>query len=119
MLAWVVIYRRHLRHSTSISSSLRSQRLCVKFSDSFPPSLSFASHLPYLFLLESLHHYLLTSSFPYLLPSSVSRKSSACHSCENCRGVYQQFPFWELPDSSTLRRPDLHTFQRGDASPPP
>jgi hypothetical protein len=35
------------------------------------------------------------SSFhsPYTLPSSVSRKSFACHSCENCRGVYQQFPF--------------------------
>jgi hypothetical protein len=36
------------------------------------------------------------SSFhsPYTLPSSVSRKSFACHSYENCRGVYQQFPFW-------------------------
>jgi hypothetical protein len=31
---------------------------------------------------------------PYTLPSSVSRKSFPCHSCENCRGVYQQFPFW-------------------------
>jgi hypothetical protein len=28
---------------------------------------------------------------PYLLPSSVSRKSFVCHSYENCRGVYQQF----------------------------
>ncbi len=25
---------------------------------------------------------------------SVSRKSCRCRSCENCRGVYQQFPFW-------------------------
>src|SRR5882762_2898668 len=31
---------------------------------------------------------------PYTLPSSASRKSFACHSYENCRGVYQQFPFW-------------------------
>src|SRR6267142_6168357 len=42
---------------------------------------------------------------PYTLPSSVSRKSFARHSYansasrtilrdENCRGVYQQFPFW-------------------------
>src|SRR6266700_2525511 len=27
------------------------------------------------------------------LPSSVSRKSCRCRSYENCRGVYQQFPF--------------------------
>ena len=104
-----MIYRRHLRHSTSISSSLRTQRLCFKFSDSFPPSLSFASHLPYLFLLGSLHHYLLTSSFPYLLPSSVSRKSFASHSCENCRGAYQQFPFWNF---RIPRRFDVQTFRR-------
>jgi hypothetical protein len=71
-----VIYRRHPRPSTPTSSSLRTQRLCVKFSDSFPQSLFLASHLP------------------YLLPSSVSRKSFACHSYENCRGAYQQFPFW-------------------------
>ncbi len=32
--------------------------------------------------------------FPYTLPSSVSRNSFVCHSYENCRGVYQQFPFW-------------------------
>src|SRR6266478_4170978 len=79
MLAWVVTYRRHLRHSTPISSSLRTQRLCVKLSDSFPPAFSFASHLP------------------YLLPSSVSCNSFVCHSYENCLGVYQQFPFWNSP----------------------
>ncbi len=28
------------------------------------------------------------------LPSFVSRKSCSCHSYANCRGVYQQFPFW-------------------------
>src|SRR5216684_8856792 len=31
MLAWLVIDRRHLRHSTPIVSSLRPQRLCVRF----------------------------------------------------------------------------------------
>src|SRR6267378_3941071 len=34
-----------------------------------------------------------TSHSPYTLPSSVCPKSCICHSCENCRGVYQQFPF--------------------------
>ena len=33
---------------------------------------------------------------PYLLPSSVSRNSCVCHSYENCRGVYQQFPKWNV-----------------------
>jgi len=32
MLAWVVIYRRHLQHSSPISSSLRTLRLCVQLS---------------------------------------------------------------------------------------
>ncbi len=125
MLAWVVIYRRHLRHSTSISSSLRARRLWVKFSDSLPPSFSFASHLP------------------YLLPSSVSCKSFGCRSCKKCRvslalssffslfeqrvthkscavkrlrtlsknnrGVYQQFPFWNF---RIPRRFDVQTFRR-------
>ncbi len=35
-----------------------------------------------------------SSRVPYTLPSSVSRKSCSCHSYEDCRGVYQQFPFW-------------------------
>src|SRR5882762_4652064 len=34
-----------------------------------------------------------TSYSPYTLPSSVCPKPCICHSCENCRGVYQQFPF--------------------------
>ena len=34
---------------------------------------------------------------PYTLPSSVSRNSFVCHSYENSRGVYQQFPFWNSP----------------------
>ncbi len=33
---------------------------------------------------------------PYPLPSSVSRNPFVCHSYENCRGVYQQFPFWNV-----------------------
>jgi hypothetical protein len=31
------------------------------------------------------------------LPSSVYRKSFACHSYENCRGVGVLFPFWNSP----------------------
>src|SRR5437899_11935553 len=37
------------------------------------------------------------SHLPYTLPSSVSCKPFVCHSYENCRGVYQQFPFWFTP----------------------
>src|SRR5258707_5993211 len=44
----------------------------------------------------SLHHYLLTSSFPYTLPSSVSRKSFVCHSYENTRGCGDILPISEL-----------------------
>jgi hypothetical protein len=73
MLAWVVINRRHLPHSTPTPSPLR---LCVQLSDSFPSSFPFISHLP------------------YTLPSSVSCNPCVCHSYENCRGVYQQFPTW-------------------------
>src|SRR5258708_1127589 len=38
MLAWVVINRKKPRQSTPKSSSLRTLCLCVKFSDSFPPT---------------------------------------------------------------------------------
>ncbi|SRR6266702_1469236 len=31
------------------------------------------------------------------LSFSVSCKSCVCHSYANCRGVYQQFPFWHSP----------------------
>ncbi len=38
----------------------------------------------------------------YSLPSSVSSKSFACHSHENCRGVAQLFPFWNPPLKKSL-----------------
>src|SRR5260370_34213763 len=34
------------------------------------------------------------------LSFSVSSKSFACHSYEICRGVYQQFPFWNSSRST-------------------
>jgi hypothetical protein len=37
---------------------------------------------------------------PYALPSSVSRKSCACHSYRNCRCVREEFPFWFNPRRS-------------------
>ena len=83
MIPWVVNYRLHSRQSrwprllpyNSLTSITRSLS-----------STSFISHLP------------------YLLPSSVSYNSFVCHSYENCRGVYQQFPFrnYEL----CARQPD-------------
>src|SRR6266704_623207 len=39
------------------------------------------------------------------LPSSVSRKSFACHSYENGQGVYQQFPIWNAPRPCRGTRP--------------
>src|SRR6266849_1097299 len=58
MLAWVVIYRRRLRHSTPMPSSLR---LCVQL------STSQGSNLPlcFLFLFTSLPPDFLTSRSPY------------------------------------------------------
>ena len=54
----------------------------------------------FLFLFRSPLHRPLdirtwSASFhlPYLLPSSVSRNSFVCHSCENCWRVHQQSPF--------------------------
>ncbi len=41
----------------------------------------------------------------HTLPSSVSCKSFACHSYENCRGAYQQFPIWNAPRPSRERGP--------------
>src|SRR6266478_1388856 len=76
MVAWVVINHHRPRQSTPKSSSLRTLCLCVELSDAFPSKFPFVSHLP------------------YVLPSCVSRNPFVCHSYENCRGVYQQFPFW-------------------------
>jgi len=62
MLTRVVIYRRHLRHSTLMPSSLRTLRLCVQLSSSqysnlppCKPSRLFSSPL-----------YIIISSLPYL-----------------------------------------------------
>src|SRR5882762_1638547 len=73
----------------------RSGCLYVRLCDSFPPSFPRVSHLP------------------YLLPSSVSRNPFVCHSYENCRGVYQQFPFrngFTTGDPSMFKRSNLWTF---------
>jgi len=42
---------------------------------------------------------------PYSLPSSVSSKSFTCHSYENCRGVPQLFPLWNLPSKKATSTP--------------
>ncbi len=76
MLASVVIYRRHRRPSR------HSRALPRLFPFNIPTCKP--SNLP-------------TFGFPYVLPSSVSRNSFSCHSYENCRGVYQQFPLWNSP----------------------
>src|SRR5438477_2916258 len=45
------------------------------------------------------------SHLPYTLPSSVSCKPFVCHSYENCRGVHQQFPFWNEARAEQAERP--------------
>ncbi len=64
------------------------------------PQRPVASLLPYFsfFKLFSFMHL-------HTLPSSVSCKSFACHSYENCRGAYQQFPIWNAPRPSRERGP--------------
>src|SRR5229473_722610 len=49
------------------------------------------------YIESHLSRSLRSSRVPYTLPSSVSRKSCSCQSYENCRGVYQQFPFRASP----------------------
>src|SRR6266852_3286572 len=61
MLAWVVIYRRHLQHSSPISSSLRTLRLCVQLSTSQRSNLP----LCFPFLFTSLPPQFLTPRSPY------------------------------------------------------
>src|SRR6266852_8399012 len=60
MLAWVVIYRRHLQHSSPISSSLRTLRLCVQLSTSQRSNLP----LCFPFLFTSLPPQFLTPRSP-------------------------------------------------------
>src|SRR6266403_3321487 len=88
MLAWVVIFR----------STHRQPRKSGAISLFCSASLRSPSHIHYVLISVSL-----ISHLPYLLPSSVSRKSFACHSYEYCRGVYQFFPI-----RSSKRRPWAH-----------
>ncbi len=69
------------------------------------PQRSVASLLPYFSFFKLF-------SFMYLrtLPSSVSCKSFACHSYENGRGAYRQFPFRNSALSS--RQPDPRLLRR-------
>jgi len=93
MVPWVVICRRHLGQSRKphlpgalgAKGAIRPFRISLPRS-SFNISTCKPSNIP-------------TFGFPYLLPSSVSRKSFACHSYENCQRVYQQFPFWFAPNA--------------------
>ncbi len=64
------------------------------------PQRPVASLLPYFAFFKPF-------SFMYLrtLPSSVSCKSCVCHSYENGRGAYQQFPIWNAPCPSRETRP--------------
>ena len=94
MLACVVNYRPQTRQTAPKFSSPRSLFLCVELSDSFPPKFSAISHLP------------------YLLPSSVSCNSFICHSYENCRGLYQQFPFWNSSPNLQIEPPSQFAVRR-------
>jgi len=84
MIPWVVIDRRYLRQSRH---SCALPRLFLFNIPTCKPS-----NIP-------------TFGFPYALPSSVTGKSFPCHSYENCRGVYQQFPFWNACAPSEAEGP--------------
>jgi len=96
MVAWVVIDRRHARQSRK------------------PGAIRL---FPFSFLLHrGLNIWTLRRSdapfhLPYTLPSSVSCNPFVCHSYENCRGVYQQFPFWNelTPPAPTLPKSRRHS----------
>src|SRR5882724_8649372 len=75
----------HLLETSQPPLSSSALSLCVSAADPAFHSSPF---------FTSLHHYLLTSSFPYTLPSSVSRNPFICHSYENTGGVGVFFPFW-------------------------
>src|SRR5882724_13360217 len=77
----------HLLETIHLPLSSSALSLCVSAADPAFHSSPF---------FTSLHHYLLTSSFPYTLPSSVSRKSFVCHSYENTRGCGGILPISEL-----------------------
>src|SRR5437867_1747451 len=57
-----------------------------------PKSPLFVSSSP--FAKDSLRFSSFIFNHFRTLPSSVCCKSCICHSYENNRGVYQQFPFW-------------------------
>jgi len=81
MLAWVVIYRRHLQHSTAIRSSLR---LCVKLSASQRSNLPLCSPFP----STSLPPHFLTSRSscpPALAPSGSTHHCFKSFSCNTYR----------------------------------
>jgi hypothetical protein len=91
-------HRRHYPdHSAPQPDSPRNLRVrCL-------PSVVRIRFLPY---LATCHLRLATSPLSSIfflfnrfptLPSSVFCKSFVCRSYENCRGVYQQFPKWNVP----------------------
>src|SRR5260370_19471630 len=98
MLACVVIYRRHLREPAPLPSSLRTAPAPIED----PHPVGTGSGCLALSSSTLSFQHPLVSHLPYLLPSSVSRNSFVCHSYENCRGVYQQFPFWNSPITSSV-----------------
>src|SRR5882762_4980693 len=83
----------HLLETSQPPLSSSALSLCVSAADPAFQSSPF---------FTSLHHYLLISSFPYTLPSSVSRNPFIClpavagHSYENTRGCGGILPISEL-----------------------
>ena len=82
-----------------------------------PKSFSLSSALRSLQFLSALQCLCGSSVFhlPYTLPSSVCCNSCVSHSCENCRGVHQQFPFW---NSSLTTRHDTQVLSLAGACEP-
>ena len=82
-----------------------------------PKSFSLSSALRSLQFLSALQCLCGSSVFhlSYTLPSSVCCNPCVCHSCENCRGVHQQFPF---RNSSLTTRHDTQVLSLAGACEP-
>src|SRR6266481_3331615 len=117
MLPWVVNYRQHPRTSRRpclrcsnkhCQISFTSLTICNSFTlNSFADPHPLNPELSILYKKGGGRGAISgrTSEifcFPYTLPSSVCCNSFVCHSYENCRGVYQQFPFWSISQREEL-----------------
>ncbi len=93
-------------------------RILFPFSPSASSVPSVVKTLSFLISPPATRHFSSAPAFPrpcfaasskisYTLSFSVCSKSFVCHSYENCRGVYQQFPKWNQASDEDAARLSL------------